>query len=398
MHITNTNSGAAAAAAAAATNNSLAMAFTCSFCMLVPGRNGRRDGPGKCRLTNDNVAAAKMLLKQQHPRHTQHVDLLVVMPNTALCLECFPQALRDQMSWLASKDAVLRSRMPAGGLLCQKTENGSTSWEFHDARPHLHRGGKRTLQGLQGWKGWRERGHGKLTLERRFEEIALRPPDYIKQPRLHDSILLMKGLVSQAECAQLIEAAEKKCRQVDTRGYHRHGGDLNAYDKGLRRFELHPDGINHDGETHALAHAILARVLWSLEQQEPELCAELFRAKPGGLCDWWLTFKGDEPMLNQYTAGGLFPPHQDGAALTVLVPLSTCDLDFEGGGTAFWSEVVVGKDPKAAEGLPPSLVMKPPPGTALFWRGHVTHAGLPVTAGCRHVFVASFDLHPPGHL
>ena len=103
-------------------------------------------------------------------------------------------------------------------------------------------------------------------------------------------------------------------------------------------------------------------------------------------------------MLNRYTAGGVFPPHQDGAALTVLVPLSTCNVDFQGGGTAFWSEAEVGKDPKAALGVSPSLVMKPPPGTGLFWRGHLTHAGLPVTTGCRHVFVASFNLLPPGSL
>ncbi len=45
---------------------------------------------------------------------------------------------------------------------------------------------------------------------------------------------------------------------------------------------------------------------------------------------------------------------------------------------------------------PPSLVMRPPPGTGLLWRGHLTHAGLPVTSGVRHVFVASFNLRPPG--
>jgi hypothetical protein len=31
----------------------------------------------------------------------------------------------------------------------------------------------------------------------------------------------------------------------------------------------------------------------------------------------------------------------------------------------------------------------------IFWLGHLTHAGLPVTAGVRHVFVASFDLRVP---
>ena len=293
-----------------------------------------------------------------------------------------------------------RCRLPADCLLRQNAspDDGSTSWGFNDARPHLL-GGKRTLKGLQGWRGWIERWDWEFTLDGRFEEIPLRQRnEELRQrnkdnkPKLHDSIFLMKDLVSQAECARLVEAAEKKCRQDDKKGNR-------PFDKkGLRRFELHPDGINHDGETHALSHSILTRALWSLEQQEPELCAELFGAEPVDLCDLWFRFKGDEPMLNRYTAGGVFPPHQDESALTVLVPLSTCDVDFQGGGTAFWSEAEVGKDPTTAEGVPPSLVMKPPPGTGLFWRGHLTHAGLPVTTGCRHVFVASFDLHPAGKL
>ena len=293
-----------------------------------------------------------------------------------------------------------RSRLPADGLLCQNAsrETGSTSWEFYDARPHLL-GGTRTLKGLQGWRGWMERARkdgSEFRLGGRFEEIALRPHHSNKgQPKLHDSILLLKDLVSQAECAQLVDAAEEKVRF-----YRRHrrvinGDSRGKDDKPLRRFELHPDGINHDGSVHALAHSILTRALWNLEQQEPELCAELFGVDdPVDLCDLWFQFKGDEPMLNRYTAGGDFPPHQDGSALTVLVPLSTSDVEFQGGGTAFWSEAEIGKDSKAAQGRRPSLVMKPPPGTGLFWRGHLTHAGLPLTTGCRHVFVASFDLRP----
>ena len=286
-----------------------------------------------------------------------------------------------------------RCRLPADGLLRQNAspDNGFTSWRFNDARPHLF-GGKRTLNGLQGWRKWIERWDWAFKLDGRFEEIALRHGrNEDSKPKLHDSILLMKDLVSQAECAQLVAAAEKKCRQGDRRF------DRKApRQEGLRRFELHPDGVNHDGETHALAYSILTRALWSLEQQEPELCAQIFGAEPVNLCDLSFRFKANEPMLNRYTAGGVFPPHQDGSALTVLVPLSTCDVDFQGGGTAFWSEAEVGKDPTAAEGVPPSLVMKPPPGTGLFWRGHLTHAGLPVTSGCRHVFVASFDLQPAG--
>ena len=80
----------------------------------------------------------------------------------------------------------------------------------------------------------------------------------------------------------------------------------------------------------------------------------------------------------------------------MLVPLSTSGREFDGGGTAFWSEALVGTDSKEAHNFPPSLVMRPPAGTGLFWRGHLTHAGLPVTSGVRHVFVASFDLRIAG--
>ena len=106
--------------------------------------------------------------------------------------------------------------------------------------------------------------------------------------------------------------------------------------------------------------------------------------------------QGSIIRLHRYTSGGDFDAHQDGHALTVIVPLSTAGTDFSGGGTAFWSEETIGADPTAANGVAPSLVLKPPAGSGLFWRGHLTHAGLPVTSGTRHVFVAGFNLQVPG--
>ena len=114
------------------------------------------------------------------------------------------------------------------------------------------------------------------------------------------------------------------------------------------------------------------------------------------LGDLWFRFSGREPTINRYTAGGDFHAHQDGHALTVIVPLSTSGVDFRGGGTAFWSEGSIGTDPTGAKGIEPSLVMRPAAGTGIFWRGHLTHAGLPVTHGTRHVFVAGFNLRVPG--
>lgn len=44
--------------------------------------------------------------------------------------------------------------------------------------------------------------------------------------------------------------------------------------------------------------------------------------------------------------------------------------------------------------LPPHTVLRPPAGTAIIFGGDITHAGLPVTSGTRHVLVMSFSLMP----
>ena len=55
-------------------------------------------------------------------------------------------------------------------------------------------------------------------------------------------------------------------------------------------------------------------------------------------------------------------------------------------GTGFWAQDSLGHRVEA-----PAAVLRPPAGTALLFGGHVTHAGMPVTAGERAVFVASFS-------
>ena len=284
--------------------------------------------------------------------------------------------------------------LPANGLLRKEASDEDdeqrTSWSFFDARTHLLGNKRRTLRGLSGWQIWTETA-GSIhstpdPLQRPggpFEEVALRRRRCSPEAGpLHDSILVLKEFITPAECQQLIAAANR----------------VDDSESGLRRIECHPDGVNLDGDTHALSHAILTRALRTLAALEPDLCAELFPcAEASDLCDSWFRFSGEEPMLNRYTSGGSFNPHQDGHELTVLVPLSTSGVDFQGGGTAFWSEEEIGQDSTAAQGFPPSLVLRPAPGTGLFWRGHLTHAGLPVAHGVRHVFVASFNLHGKGY-
>ena len=109
-----------------------------------------------------------------------------------------------------------------------------------------------------------------------------------------------------------------------------------------------------------------------------------------------LTYSIREPALNVYTAPhGCFAKHKDHQALSVLIPLSDPRTEFEGGGTAFWSQSA------PLEGLdPPALVLKPPPGTALLWGGRVSHQGQMLTEGSRVVLVASVSgpSGPPGDL
>ena len=267
----------------------------------------------------------------------------------------------------------------ANGLLEWRADE--CRWAFADVRPAHCK-----LKGLDGWKQLRLSGHIADNPHTRqhggFCEHQLgRTPVDESTRLLHDSVMVLDSLVSPSECRKMIGAADCWCDTKDQ-----------WTGVALRRMECHTRGVNLDGDTHALAHIILARVLWYIECLEPELATEIFpRAKSRHLAEMIFTFSGQEPMMNRYSVGGRFEPHQDGHALTVLVPLSTPDVDFAGGGTAFWSDAIA-SDSSVAKDFPPSLVMRPPAGTGLFWRGHITHAGLPVVSGLRHVFVASFDL------
>ena len=99
-----------------------------------------------------------------------------------------------------------------------------------------------------------------------------------------------------------------------------------------------------------------------------------------------LRFSAREPAINVYSApGGEFLRHKDGETLTILLPLSSPEQDFEGGGTAFWATDNDGSD------APASIVLKPFAGTALLFGGNVTHAGVPVESGTRVVLVCSLS-------
>ena len=117
-----------------------------------------------------------------------------------------------------------------------------------------------------------------------------------------------------------------------------------------------------------------------------------------------LEWSEGEPAINVYTVNGRFNAHTDHMALTVLIPLTCPTRGFSGGGTGFWSPdtdlhmaeqllaltlderpraLVPTDENKAAsvtEGAP-TVVLKPPLGTAILFGGDLTHAGMAVETG-----------------
>lgn len=93
-----------------------------------------------------------------------------------------------------------------------------------------------------------------------------------------------------------------------------------------------------------------------------------------------------------YENGGYFGAHKDHLALTVLIPLTSPEDDFVGGGTGFWKG---NRDVDENPANEPDLILKPAAGSALIFGGDVTHAGMPVDSGYRSVFVCSFSTRTP---
>ena len=156
-----------------------------------------------------------------------------------------------------------------------------------------------------------------------------------------------------------------------------------------------------------ITSVLLHRVFALVETRLPDLAESLFGQRTG-LAEMSLAYSPSEPAVNVYTNGGHFAPHTDKQHLSVLVPLSP-EGAFEGGGTAFWagSHHDEAFESRRAAGLPDEYdendkrhwvphdsVVSEPRGTAILFGGDVTHAGLPVVCGTRHLFVMSFTLRP----
>ena len=139
--------------------------------------------------------------------------------------------------------------------------------------------------------------------------------------------------------------------------------------------------------------AIRRRLLQFMETERADLAETLFGQREG-LADMLVRFSPGEPAVNVYSMGGEFQPHTDNENITILVNLSPPG-SFEGGGTAFWKDGHVDENNKKKV-LAYDHILNPPRGTAIIFGGNVTHAGLPVWSGTRHLFVMSFSLRPRG--
>ena len=122
--------------------------------------------------------------------------------------------------------------------------------------------------------------------------------------------------------------------------------------------------------------------VWRLS---PEAYREKGAGEPADLSDQEYKFSHQEPCINRYVEGGLFPSHSDRYALTVNILLAVGA--FEGGGTHFWTEDSSSSIPETE---PTLLVLPSTAGMGLLFNGTVRHAGREVTAGIRHLLVASF--------
>ena len=210
-----------------------------------------------------------------------------------------------------------------------------------------------------------------------------------------DSLILLPSIVTKEECRDLVNAARQAAKEN-----RRQRALQNLPDQGLARLPTHdaaeraaatntPCADALDRETSAVCQKILSRILQTLDEKLPSLATDIFGnnlSAESHLRDNLVVFASREPAINVYFSGGQFLAHEDGQALTVLIPLTESPQNYTGGGTAFWS-----CDSRGHRVEPPSLVLKPCAGTAMLFCGHLTHAGVPVIEGERVVLVASLS-------
>jgi len=203
------------------------------------------------------------------------------------------------------------------------------------------------------------------------------------------SVLQIEGIVSVDECRKLCGV----CCQLDEAWSNTviekrrllRLPTIAAAERAAVRNTPCADPLPADADQ--LLQRILMRAATLIDKQVPSIAFNLFDGEGIAqlMADNQLKYSSREPAINVYSSGGEFLPHKDSQSITVLIPLSSPD-DFVGGGTSFWSQ-----DSRGHRVEEPSVILRPPAGTAMLFGGCVTHAGVPVESGKRVVFVASFS-------
>lgn len=186
-------------------------------------------------------------------------------------------------------------------------------------------------------------------------------------PVEHNSLLLVPGLLSKAECEQLIAETEQLHAAKSETSTH----SSNTAPRRKLLIEELSDPVRElfDQMLRERLLPLISRELPTIEDyvwvrsrdvwenaERRDLPSPLEpRVLGRGLGSLAYRFSQLEPAINRYSAGGDFPTHIDGHALTVNVLLQ-CDV-FEGGGTQFWNEDGEASDPN------PTVVVHPTAGT-----------------------------------
>lgn len=200
---------------------------------------------------------------------------------------------------------------------------------------------------------------------------------------LFNSVLSIPDLITKAECDLLMDAADRHISNVN--------GAKSSYEYWLKMnpFErLQICDLGAEAEKLS-ANILLDRVLPFFEKELPETAQVLFGQR-SGLRDMKMSFACREPSVNRYNPGGSIPVHTDNYHVTINILLSDPGV-FTGGGTAFWQQYPPGSPVPKED---PVAVVHPSQGCCVCYNGSVRHAGRAVASGTRHVYVASFSLHP----
>eukprot|EP00747_Dinoflagellata_sp_TGD_P104591 gnl/TRDRNA2_/TRDRNA2_169281_c1_seq9.p1 gnl/TRDRNA2_/TRDRNA2_169281_c1~~gnl/TRDRNA2_/TRDRNA2_169281_c1_seq9.p1 ORF type:complete len:320 (+),score=25.21 gnl/TRDRNA2_/TRDRNA2_169281_c1_seq9:70-1029(+) len=229
-----------------------------------------------------------------------------------------------------------------------------------------------------------------LTCGEHFHEVR-----YGESSKLfsNNSVLLVPGMLSKAECETLIRAAETGLTQgagaenFESRDCPAEDWDPDFCPKErLPIFKLGADAMELS------CRLLRERLLPFLEQHLPQVAAELFgRSTDLNGLQFEFGRAGEEPAINRYTARGGFYAHADDRSITLYVLLSD-EGKFSGGGTAFWRQGIEQKDVEDWN-LTEDILMTPGQGTAVIFNGRTTHSGKVLESGTRHLWVASFSLY-----